>query len=244
MRQIFLLIAMVYSTFFLFAQEHDYVYQPFSRQCYQIDPDSIFEDIQSLPYNIQKVLFDFQSQRFGYYQDNLFFHSGYFYNLDSIAKNHQEVLSDNRKELWVIPQYDLKYIFKDKSLGISQYWIDIKLDKYGQVLYCNFPNMVHRDLKLISLNQVISLGDSLLLDTEQELKDAAIKVDLIYDKEKEILIWKLCYLRSSGQDQKDYLCYIINAHDNSLIRKEGMIEAWFNNCCCESEPIYIELNDK
>ena len=246
MRQLVFILAISFSLTFLQAQNQTFVFQDFKRIYYQVDPDSIIDNLQNLPSNIQDILTDFLSQRFGVYSNDLLFHSGYLYDLESIERTRPDVLSSNRKSLFVIPQYDLKYIFKNEEIGIRQYWVNIKLDKYGQVSECNFPSIVRRDFRIIPFERVKVITDSLLLETEEYLKVAPIKIDLIYEKHEEILTWQLCYFKSSGQDYKDYLCFILNAHDGLLIRKEGMMETWIIDCCPNpgGEPVHFELKSK
>lgn len=217
--------------------------QDFSREYYNVEPYLTINDPSNLPDAIQETIQDFINLRFGFYQDSLIFHSGYLYDLESIENNNPEVFSKNRKNLWIIPEYDLKYIFKNKQLGISQYWVNIKLDRHGQVLSCNFPDMVRRDLKIIPYTRIKYITDSLLNVNEEQIKNYPVKVDLSYDKEIDILQWQLCYLISSGKDSKDYSCFIVNAHDGSLIRKEGIIEYRPSICCPEPayEPEFIEI---
>lgn len=73
---------------------------------------------------------------------------------DSVEFSHGQVVDLKRKfeqdsttfgYSWIVPKYDLNFVLKDCSIGIKCYYLNIRLDEYGQILYSNWPNKEYAD---------------------------------------------------------------------------------------------------
>jgi len=89
---------------------------------------------------IKDITIDFLQNRFGDTQFEINFHQALIYSTDSLIIKNLELLKKRNIHLNTIPYYDMHFSLSDPNLGISQYWLNIRLDKFGQVFYCNFPN--------------------------------------------------------------------------------------------------------
>ena len=87
--------------------------------------------VTQLPNEIQHNLKGYFRRVLGSMSDSLTFSHGQIVNL----KSYFEDRPDTYEYGWTVPMYDLNFVLKDESIGIRKYYLQIKLDPYGQILY-------------------------------------------------------------------------------------------------------------
>jgi hypothetical protein len=227
------------------AQKVDSVFQYIGHRIFNGVQSKQITKFDYLPEKIQVVTLDFIKKRFDDYSLKIKFIDAQISPIDSFFIEDIEALKENNTIIHPIPYYDLYFSFKDVNLGISQYAIRIGIDKFGQVIECNFP-LMSSGRKINSLMVAKEYSDSLLTVMYPKINKENPKISLEYSKENDILKWEFCYLISTTLNQRDYLCLILNAHDKSLIKQEWMGEILNsdNNCNCEVIQQKPEYRDK
>jgi hypothetical protein len=226
----------------LYAQKSDSVFQLIGHRIFNgVQPMQITK-LDDLPEKIQVVTLDFIKKRFVDYSLKIKFVNAQISTIDSLFIEDIEALKENNAVINPIPYYDLYFSFKDIDLGISQYVIWIGIDKFGQVIDCNFPR-IYNNSKIYALEKVTEYSDSLLVAKYPEIKIDKRTVSLSYDKGKDILIWQICYPKTyKGQDG---YCFEINALSSELIYELIMMEDIPNPIlCCEPSPVEIIEREK
>ena len=208
------------------AQNTDTFYQNIFYKKYNIQPQKI-DSFDSLPDRIKKLSSDFTTNRFGGYNSMIKFIHAQIFPIDTLFKGDITDLKKRNVSVNPIPQYDLYYSFKDSSLGISQYCINIQMDKLGQVLYCNFPNLSSPEMKINSIMNARNYSDSIMTSLNPQISIKNYSISLIYDNNYGRLIWQICYFKVSNEFTSYYQCLLINAHYNKLIMEKEMFDVNF-----------------
>jgi hypothetical protein len=244
MRKLINILLTLILTIEISAQKTDSIYQYIGYKGFNTEPQKtdVFDE---LPEKIKEISSNFICDRFGEYSNRINFVHAQIFTLDSVFKTDINDLKERNIAVNPIPYYDLNYAFTDTRLGISQYWINIGIDSYGQVISCNFPDFGNTSNKINSIQRVKEFSDSIMINLNRHFKKEEYKIELKYSKDDNILIWKICYLQSATRNSKDYHCLLINAHYNILIREEGMGEMYVSpgdDGCCDT-GIKLNMNE-
>ena len=224
MRRLSDLLLIIILTVEISAQTSDSVYQKIGHRGFSNLIPTRLEKYNELPERIQGLLLTFIADRFNNYSSSITFENAQIFQVDSLCFSDINLIEKRNVIVEPIPYYDLNYSFKDINLGIQQYWINIGMDKFGQVIYCNFPYLETPRKDINSLNKVKEYSDSIMINMYPEINRTTYKIDLKYNSDNDILFWQFCYLKKAEGNSKDYHCLLINGHYNNLISEEGMIE--------------------
>lgn len=244
MKRLINILFIFFITIGIYAQKADSIYQNIGNRGFNIESQKI-DVFYELPERIQELSSSFITNRFGDYSSGIKFINAQIFLIDSIYKSDIRDLKERNTMVEPIPYYDLNFSFRDSSLGISQYWINIGMDRLGQVIYCNFPYLGSSRMKINSIQKVKEYSDSIMIKMYPEINRAEYKIDLNYNIDNDILIWQFCYLKSAEGNKKDYHCLLINAHSNVLIEEIGMMEMHISpgdDGCCDNS-IKLKLNE-
>ena len=91
--------------------------------------------LTELPSVIQFNIRGYLKRILGSMSDSVIFSNGQIVDLERRFKNDSATFGYS----WIIPKYDLNFLLRDNSIGIKRYSLTIRLDKYGQILYSNWP---------------------------------------------------------------------------------------------------------
>jgi hypothetical protein len=241
-----ILLILIY-TFEISAQNTDSFYQYIGYKVYTSTKPQKTDAFDELPERIKEISLNFISNRFGEYSSRMNFVHAQIFILDSIINTDLYELYERNIVVKPIPYYDLNYSFRDSGLGISQFWINIGIDSYGQVISCNFPNLGNSGNKINSIHNVKEYSDSIMVNLNRYLKNEEYKIELKYSTNDDILIWQVCYLQSETGNGKNYHCLLINAHCNLLIGEEMMGEIFIapGKCgCCDTGIKISDIKEK
>ena len=107
--------------------------------------------LSELPPLIELNLNGYLNRVLGDIKDSVSFSHGQMINLEKEFEKDSLTYLRN----WVVPKYDLNFVIRDKSIGIQNYYIQIRLDQYGQILNSNWPTEHFDDRnKLKNRNQI------------------------------------------------------------------------------------------
>lgn len=229
------------------AQGTDSIYQYIGYKVFTTTEPQKTVVFDELPERIKEITSDFIRNRFGEYSNRISFVHAQIFILDSIFKPDLKELKEKNIVVNPVPYYDLNYSFRDSCLGISQYWINIGIDSYGQVISCNFPYFGNSGRKINSIQSVKEFSDSVIVNLNRDFIKEEYKIELKYSTNDDILMWRICYPQSETSESKNYHCLLINAHYDLLIREELMGEIFVSSdddCCCDTGIKLIDIKVK
>ena len=117
---------------------------------YGIKTTSI-KSISQLPTKIQDNVTGYLKQALGPIFDSIILSHGQIVNLKKLFKFDTAAY---RRE-WVVTKYDLSFLIHDKSIGIENYYVNIRMDEFGQVVFSNWPRHSFSDRQTLSqLDQI------------------------------------------------------------------------------------------
>jgi hypothetical protein len=231
------ILFLILISFIARGQNNDSVNQNIGLRYFDLEPKRLYS-LDSIPKIIKEISLDFLKFRLADYYSKIEFINGQIFNTDTIQNKLNELKIRNRF-IQPIPYYDLNFALIDTSIGINKLWINIELDKFGQLIDCNFPILEPKS-KIISIESAKIFSDSIINTKYPEIKSDNYKIELNFDKKEQQLEWIICYLRREERNEKDYICLYINALRIELIKEWGMVDMYDEICC--PEGIKIELN--
>ena len=157
-----------------------------------------------LPSIIQFNLKEHFDKILGSMSDSVTFSHGQVIDLENKFNNDSIGYSNS----WIVPKYDLNFVLSDISLGIKSYYLQIRLDEYGQILKSNWPQEGYRDK-----NQFLNRSEI----EKYALRRAEIKgfnpvdyeVDLKYNGKLDKLCWIFKFPSKGGKNIKRYNAFEI-----------------------------------
>ena len=109
--------------------------------------------------------------------------------LDSFFYNNPERLNTTTE---LLPQYIFHFVYSDSLKGISRYEYRIGLDRYGQIIFMDFPHGYNfNSYDITSLDEAKKLADS-VIKQGQFIYDS-FSFNLIYDELYNELLWAFDY---------------------------------------------------
>ena len=127
---------------------------------------------------------------------------------------------------WIIPKYDITFLLRDNSIGIKRYSLNIRLDRYGQILYSNWPKGGYNNkLEFASPAKILQFA---LKQAEFKRHDTTgYLVDFYYNDRVDKLCWvfkfpKLTELKRDNYDET-YNCVEIDWKTLQIISENKAI---------------------
>jgi len=171
-------------SFFAVAQEKMIVDQQYNGNTFYSGFSSSVNSISNLPSNIQSNISGYFSKILGSMKDGLKFSHGQIVDLEKYFSDNKETFNYG----WVVPKYDLNFIFQDLSIGIKNYYIQLRLDEYGQILACNWPRVNYsnkNEFKSRSEIEKFAINEAKI----KGITNLEYKVDLKYNLAFDKLCW-------------------------------------------------------
>lgn len=184
MRKLLIIIIGLFSINFSIAQDKMIVDQPMSGNTFYGGYSEQIDSLSTLPTVIQFNLQGYLYRILGSLSDSVSFSHGQIIDLENKFKKD----SVTYRYHWIVPKYDLHFVLRDKSIGINNYYLQIRLDQYGQILFANWPKNNHSDKSLFKNRSEIE---------RFALKQAEVRgfnlnnynVDFKYNEELDKLCW-------------------------------------------------------
>jgi len=158
------------------------------------------DSVTEIPDQIQTALQAYLTLMFGSNIKNITFSHGqnvdlknYFSKPSNTASNYQ----------WLVPRYDLNYVLSDTTLGIKSYYIQLRLDEYGQLLSTSWPREGYSNKENFqSTNKIIKFA----LDqaTLRGFLTSKYLSDLKYQSSSESLNWVFKFPKTMSSDNKEF----------------------------------------
>jgi hypothetical protein len=99
------------------------------------------DSLSAMPDGIIKSVSDIIKMRLGNLSTSVRFSHGQIVDVKNYYKKNSLSFTNHKQ----IPKYDLEFILQDTIIGIKSHSVRIKIDEYGQVLYCNWPTKGYSD---------------------------------------------------------------------------------------------------
>lgn len=187
-----------------FGQDKMVIDKPFNGNTSYGQFSKHIDTLSDLPLVIQYNLKGYMERILGSINDSVTFSHGQIVDLEQKFKTDSITYGYS----WIIPKYDLNFVLKDNSIGVLSYYLQIRLDKYGQILYSNWPKEHHSNKNLFKKRTDIE---------NFALKQAGIrgfnttdyKVDFKYNEKLDMLCWIFKFPLQIEKNRQEYNAFEI-----------------------------------
>lgn len=176
-----------------------------------IDFSNEIENINQIPENIKLNLELYLKVILGDWFEKATYFEGLRVNLEEYFKENPLAY----KRGWLATEYQFVYLLSDEKIGISKYYIKIDMDRYGQIINCNWPS---KDFKYTDyFNEKTTAPFKNNFQTNELMFENAMKwakansvptdnysVELTYNKEKNIMCFTFQFLTEKKGNRKSY----------------------------------------
>ena len=211
MKRILLIIILTFTTSNISSQENIIVEGSFNPVSSFIDYSEFLEDTEKVPENIKINLELYLKVILGDWFDKITFYEGLIADLDGYFKENPLAY----KRGWLATKYQFVYLLSDENIGISKYYIKIDMDKYSQIINCNWPS---KDFNYTySFNEKTTTPFQNDFQSNELMFENAMKwakansvptdnysVELTYKKEKNIMCFIFTFLTEKKGNIKSY----------------------------------------
>ena len=176
------------------------VEQPFSGNTSYGKHANTIESLTELPDQIQVAVKAYLTEMFGSNVKNLAFSHGQNVDLKSYFSEHNHKASNYQ---WLIPSYDLNYVLSDTTLGIKSYYVQLRLDEYGQLLNTNWPRKGYSNKE--NYRSTIEIVEFVLSQANSRgYRTSKYETDLKYNADSKSLNWVFKFPRTLRSDNKEF----------------------------------------
>ena len=198
-RKLLIAIFCLSSINYLFGQEKMVIDMPFSGNTYYGKYSQEVESLSELPTVIQFNLDGYIVRILGVMSDSVTFSRGQIIDLDGKFRTDSVTYGYG----WIVPKYDLHFSLKDNSIGIINYDLQIRLDRYGQILYSNYPKEKHSDKNRFK-NRTDIEKFALKQAEAKGFETTDYKVDFKYNEQLDKLCWVFKFPIKIEKNRQEY----------------------------------------
>ena len=202
---------MTLTSFNINSQENKIVKGRYNSVSSFIDYSEFLEDIEKTPEHIKVNLEIYLKVILGDWFDKVTFYEGLIADLDGYFKENPLAY----KRGWLATKYQFVYLLSDENIGISKYYIKIDMDKYGQIINCNWPSKDFNytyffNEKTTTPFQNNFQNNELMFENAMKWAKANsvptdnYSVELTYNKEKNIMCFTFEFLTKKRGNSKSY----------------------------------------
>ncbi len=224
LKRILIIIILTFATSNISSQENKIVEGRFNPVSSFIDYSEFLEDTEKVPENIKINLELYLKVILGDWFDKITFYEGLIADLDGFFKENPLAY----KRGWLATKYQFVYLLSDENIGISKYYIKIDMDKYGQIINCNWPS---KDFNYTySFNEKTTTPFQNNFQSNELMFENAMKwanansvptdkysVELTYNKEKNIMCFTFEFLTEKRGNSKSYRVAEFNWLDGLIV---------------------------
>lgn len=173
---------------------------------------TFLKSLDEIPGTIRTNIDRFLHEALGDLLANIKFSHGQVVDLKQYFKDDTTVY----KYEWVVPKYDLHFIFQDSIMGIETYYLKIGVDEYGQIIAANWPRHGYANRKtFLSRDEIEQYA---LKEAEQKgYNIKSYTVDFEYNIEHRKLCWIFMFPRGVKPNYQEYDTLEIDAKKLELI---------------------------
>jgi len=155
--------------------------------------DKKIETLNSIPETIKIILNNNLNELLGDLKNHAVFHEGLLIDLDSYF--NENPYPSIRK--WIVAKYQFIYIISCSEIGLSKYYLKIKMDEYGQIIECNWPKRSYNSKnKFEPIESITESLDKWVM--ENSLEEKKYSTELKYNEKLD----KLCIVFSFSMNKK------------------------------------------
>lgn len=211
LKKILIIIILTFTTSNIYSQENKIVEGRYNPVSSFIDYSKFLKDIKQAPENIKINLELYLKVILGDWFDKVTFHEGLEADLDGYFKENPLAY----KRGWLATKYQFVYLLSDENIGISKYYIKIDMDKYGQIINCNWPckdfnytysfnEKTTTPFKNSFQNNELMFENAMKWAKANSVPTDNYSVELTYNKEKKILCFRFEFLTEKRGNSKSY----------------------------------------
>ncbi len=174
--------------------------QPFNGFTVYGQHASNIDSVSELPVQIKTALEEYLIDMVGSNFKNVTFSHGQNIDLKSYFSSPNHKVSNFR---WQVPAYDLNFVLSDITLGIKSYFLQLRLDEYGQLLFVNWPKKGYSNKeKFQSTAKIIQIA----LEEANSRGFLAFKyeTDLKFNPNSESLNWVFKFPKTRNPDNEQF----------------------------------------
>jgi hypothetical protein len=202
---------LTFTSFNINSQENKIVEGRYNSVSRFIDFSKEIENLNQIPENIKLNLELYLKVILGDWFEKTNYFEGLRVNLEDYFKENPLAY----KRGWLATEYQFVYLLADKNIGISKYYIKIDMDKYGQIISCNWPS---KDFNYTySFNEKTNKPFENNFQSNELMFKNAMKwakansvptdnysVELTYNKEKNIMCFTFEFLTDKRGNSKSF----------------------------------------
>lgn len=160
----------------------------------------VIESVAELPSQIQTALEAHLTDMLGSSAKNVTFSHGQNVDLRSFfSEPNREAFNYQ----WLVPSYDLNYVLSDTTLGIKSYYLQLRLDEYGQLLSTNWPRQGYSNKENFQLtNEIVKFA--LSQARSRGFLTSKYLTDLKYQSSSESFNWVFKFPKTLNADNKQW----------------------------------------
>lgn len=211
MKRILIIIILAFTSYNLSSQENKIVSGKVNSVYSFIDYSEFLEDIDKVPVNIKMNLELYLKVILGDWFGKITFLEGSIADLDGYFKANPLAF----KRDWLVPKYQFIYLLSDENIGISKYYIKIDMDKYGQILNCNWPskdfNYTHsfdettsKPFKNSFISNELMFENAMKWAMVNSIPTGNYTVELTYNTEKNIMCFSFKFLTRKKGSRRSF----------------------------------------
>lgn len=176
------------------------VEQPFNGNTSYGRHAKAIRSVTELPDQIQTALEVYLIDMLGSNVKNITFSHGQKVDLKNyFSEPHRKVFNYQ----WLVPSYDLNYLLSDTTLGIKSYYLQLRLDEYGQLLSTSWPRKGYSNKEAFqSTNEIVQFA--LSQANSRGFRTSKYSTDLKYKEDSKSLNWVFKFSKTLSSDNKDF----------------------------------------
>lgn len=184
----------------------------------------VIESVTELPDQIQTALEAYITDMVGSNINNVAFSHGQNVDLKSYFCEPNRKASSYQ---WVVPAYDLNYVLSDTTLGIKSYYLQIRLDEYGQLLRANWPRKGYLNKgKVQSISKIVQFAVD-QANSRGYLTSKYVS-DLKFNSDSESLNWLFQFPETLNPDNKQFDVLEISLTSLRVVDEYTIIKTVYN----------------
>lgn len=211
MKKTLIILILTFTSFHINSQENIIVAGRYNPASGFIGYSREIKNLNQIPENIKLNLELYLKVILGDWFEKATYYEGIRANLDDYFKENPLAY----KRGWLATEYQFVYLLSGENIGISEYYIKIDFDKYGQIISCNWPS---KDFNYTySFNEKTTNPFRNSFQNNELMFEKAIKwakvnsvptenysVELTYNKEKNKMCFTFKFLTEKKGNNKEY----------------------------------------
>ena len=184
----------------------------------------VIESADELPDAIQNALKAYMTDMFGRNIKSVSYSHGQRIDLKGFFSEPGQDVSTFRR---LVPSYDLNFILSDSTIGIKSYYVQIRLDEYGQLLSTNWPRKGYSNkFNFVSTHEIMKFA--LEQAKLRGYRTSNYITDLQYQSSSASLNWVFKFPKNLGADNKQWNVLEISLTSLKVVEEYNVMNSKVN----------------